>query len=271
MSSALTSALSGLRVHQLYLDVVGNNLANSSTVGYHSSRITFSDLLSQTLRTGSAPTSTLGGINPMQVGLGVQVHSIDINGQQGVLDSTGRPFDLGIQGEGFFVLNTGSRNVYTRAGIFALDTNHFLVDTATGFKVRGANGQDIQLPVDTLLPARSTTNIQLGGNLAAKVGGPVAEVLTTASPLQSGTAATLTGANTGPFTFTSGDTMDVRVDGGAVQTVTLLASDFTAIGSNIASATAADVATVLQSKLTGVTVSTSANAVVLTSNRTGSA
>ena len=66
MSSALTSALSGLRVHQFYLDVVGNNIANSSTVGYQSSRVTFSDVLSQTLRAGSGPTSTLGGVNPVQ-------------------------------------------------------------------------------------------------------------------------------------------------------------------------------------------------------------
>jgi flagellar hook protein FlgE len=271
MSSALTSALTGLRVHQLFLDVVGNNLANSSTVGFHSSRITFSDLLSQTLRTGAGPSSTLGGIDPMQVGMGVQVHSIDIRNQQGVLDSTGRPFDLGIDGEGFFVLDAGTRDVYTRAGVFGLDSGHNLVDTATGFKVRGVDGQDINLPIDTLLPAQATSTIALGGNLPAKVGGPVAEVLSTSSPFQSGTAASLTGANSGPFTFTNGDSMDVRVDGGSVQTVTLLASDFTAIGSNIASATAADVATVLQSKLTGVSVSASGNQVVLTSNRTGTA
>ncbi len=61
MGSALISALSGLRVHQSYLDVIGNNLANASTPGYRGSRITFSDLLSQVQRSGSAPTSAIGG------------------------------------------------------------------------------------------------------------------------------------------------------------------------------------------------------------------
>src|SRR5262245_12880369 len=118
MSGALTSALSGLRVHQFYLDVVGNNLANSSTIGYERSRVTFADLMSQTLSNGSAPTSTVGGVNPKQVGLGVAVHSVDIRNDQGVLNATGRPFDLAIQGDGFFVLNAGSRNLYSRAGGF---------------------------------------------------------------------------------------------------------------------------------------------------------
>ena len=269
MSSALSSALSGLRVHQFYLDVVGNNLANSSTIGYHSSRVSFSDMFSQSLRSGSGPTSTIGGVNPMQIGLGVQIHSVDIRNMQGVLDDTGRPFDLGIQGEGFFVLNTGSRDVYTRAGVFTLDQDSFLVDTGTGFRVRGAQGQDIQLPLDTLLPANATTNVALGGNLPAEIGGPVAEVLTTAAPFVGGTPAEVTGANTGPYAFVDGDTLDVRVDGGAVQTVTFRASDFTALGGNIASATAVEVATIMSAQLTGVTVSGASGTVVMTSQRTG--
>src|SRR5262245_16085547 len=134
MSTALTAALSGLRVHQFYLDVVGNNLANASTTGYHSSRVTFADLLSQTLSFGSGPTSTLGGIDPSQIGLGVGVHSVDINDLQGALDNTGRPFDLALQGQGFFVLNSGSKNVFTRAGAFGIDKANFLVDTSTGYR-----------------------------------------------------------------------------------------------------------------------------------------
>jgi len=271
MSSALTSALSGLRVHQIYLDVVGNNLANSSTIGYKSSRTTFADVLAQSMRTGSAPTSTIGGVNPMQVGLGVQIHSIDIRGAQGVLDETGRPFDLGVQGEGLFVLNAGTRNVYTRAGIFGIDRNSYLVDTGTGFRVRSTSGQDIQLALDTPLPARATTTIALGGNLPAKVGGPVAEVLSTSTPFEGGSAATLAGAAGGPFAFTDGDTMELQVDGGALQTVTLRAADFALIGANIASASAAEVATILQQQLTGVTVSGASGQVVITSLRTGDA
>jgi flagellar hook protein FlgE len=269
MSSALTSALSGLRTHQFYLDIVGNNLANASTPGYFSSRLTFSDVMSQSIRGGSAPTSSVGGVNPVQVGLGVQVHSIDMRDVQGVLQDTGRPFDLGIQGDGFFVLNGGSRNVYTRAGIFGIDRDNFLVDTASGFRVRSAAGQDIQLPLNTLLPAKETSIIGLGGNLPAKVGGPVAEELTTTTVFQGGTPAGITGTNGEPFTLVDGDTLDVSVDGQASQPVVFTAADFTAIGGTISSATAAEVAQVMQSKLTGVTVTAAGGAVVLTSNRTG--
>jgi flagellar hook protein FlgE len=269
MSTALTSALSGLKVHQFYLDVVGNNLANASTTGFQSSRVTFSDLLSQTLSGGSAPTSSLGGIDPMQVGMGVGIHSVDINDLQGAIDNTGRPFDLALQGEGFFVLNSGTKNLYTRAGAFGIDRSNFLVDTATGYRVRDVAGNDISLPLDTLLPAKATGTIDLGGNLPAKVGGPIAEVLTSSTPFEGGTHAVVGGTTTGPFALVDGDTLDVTSDGGVTQTVTFRAADFTALGSNIATASATDVATVMQAQLSGVTVSGASGSVVLTSNRTG--
>ena len=269
MSSALTSALSGLRVHQFFLDVVGNNLANASTVGYQSSRVTFSDVLSRSLSSGSGPSSTIGGVNPIQIGLGVQVHSVDIRSDQGVLDDTGRPFDLAIQGDGFFVLNTGARNVFTRAGTFGIDANNNLVDTATGYRVRSVSGADIQLPLNSLLPAQATSLLRLGGNLPAKVGGPIAEVLTTSTAYATGTSANISGTASGPFTLTDGDTLDVRVDGGATQTVTFRAADFTALGGNIATATSVEVASIIQAQVSGVAADGSTGQVVLTSNRTG--
>jgi flagellar hook protein FlgE len=269
MSSALTSALSGLRVHQFFLDVVGNNLANSSTIGFQSSRVTFSDVLSQSIRSGSGPTSSIGGVNPLQIGLGVQIHSVDINGSQGVLDDTGRPFDLAIQGDGFFVLNSGARNVFTRSGTFGVDSNNFLVDSASGFRVRSVSGADINLPLNSLLAAQQTSNLRLGGNLPAKVGGPVAEVLTTSSAYEGGTHATVSGSVSGPYSFTDGDTLDVRVDGGAAQTVTFRAADFTALGGNIASASAVEVATIISAQVTGASADGSSGTVVLTSDRTG--
>lgn len=269
MSSALTSALSGLRVHQFFLDVVGNNLANASTVGYQASRVTFSDVLSQSIRAGSGPTSTIGGVNPVQIGLGVQIHSVDIRGDQGVLDDTGRPFDLAIQGDGFFVLNSGARNVFTRAGTFGVDSGNFLVDSATGFKVRSVSGGDIQLPLNSLLAAKATSTLRLGGNLPAKVGGPVAEVLTTSTAYSGGTRATISGTASGPFTLADGDTLDIRVDSGAAQTVTFRAADFTNLGGNIAAATAVEVAAIIQAQVTGVTADGSSGQVVLSSDRTG--
>lgn len=269
MSTALTAALSGLQAHQFYLDVIGNNLANASTTGFQSSRVTFSDLLSQTLSSGSAPTSNIGGIDPMQIGLGVGIHSVDINDLQGAINNTGRPFDLALQGQGFFVLNSGTKNVYTRAGAFGIDKSNFLVDTSTGYRVRDVAGNDINLPLDSLLPAKATSTIDLGGNLPAKVGGPIAEVLTTATPFEGGTHAVVSGSASGPFALVDGDTLDVTVDGGVTQTVTFRAADFTALGSNIATASATDVATVMQAQLSGVTASGASGSVVLTSNRTG--
>src|SRR5262245_1396083 len=268
MSSALTSGLSGLRVNQFYLDIVGNNLANSNTTGYFRSRVTFADVLSQTITDGSAPTSTMGGVNPKQVGLGVAVHTVDIRNEQGALMSTGRPFDLAVQGDGFFVLDDGKRNVYSRAGGFGVDKDNYLVDPGTGFRVRSAGGQDIRLPLDTLLPAQQTSTVRLGGNLPAKVGGPLAEVLTTAAPFEDGTHAVVSGSATGPYALADGDTLDVTIDGGVTQTVTFHAAAFTALGSNIATASATDVATVMQSQLTGATVSGSSGSVVVTSART---
>ena len=73
VSTALFTGLSGLRVHQTYIDVIGNNLANVSTPGFRGSRATFSDILSFTVRAGSAPTGNLGGQNPMQIGHGAIV------------------------------------------------------------------------------------------------------------------------------------------------------------------------------------------------------
>ena len=242
---ALTSALSGLRVHQSYLDVIGNNLANSSTTAYRGSRVTFSDVISQTLRAGSGPTGNLAGINAMQVGLGVRLHTIDVRATQGALLETGRPFDLGIQGEGFFVLSNGSRNFFTRAGNFGLDAEGHLVDRGSGMRARNATGADLTLPVDEMLPAVATSTLQLGGNLPAEIGGPLQEVLTTSVAFQEGTPATLLGQNVEPFALADGNTMDISVNGGVAETVTFRAADF----ANIAAATAAEVAAVVNTQL----------------------
>ena len=92
MSSSLFSALSGLSAHQQWIDVIGNNIANSNTTGYKSTRATFSSAFAQTLRFGSAPTGNVGGTNPLQVGLGVAFGSIDRSFSQGALTNTGRIF-----------------------------------------------------------------------------------------------------------------------------------------------------------------------------------
>jgi flagellar hook protein FlgE len=94
MSDALLAGVSGLRAHQTMLDVAGNNLANVDTFGFKSSRVTFGELLSQTMREATQPTANVGGTNPQQVGAGVKVASIDRNMDQGNLIFTGQSLDV---------------------------------------------------------------------------------------------------------------------------------------------------------------------------------
>jgi flagellar hook protein FlgE len=211
MANSLLTGVSGLRAHQQMLDVVGHNLANTNTTGYKAQRLRFSDLVYQTLNPASAPTDTIGGVNPQQVGLGVRTAAIDVNLQQGSLEATQNVFDLALQGAGFFVASDGVQNRFTRAGAFGVDAANHLVDPSNGFRVQrfGTVGEgsatspafqasgdsDIRIPIGTGIPGRTTSNISLQGNLSASALGPLAQVLTTTQPLVAGgapaTAATL--------------------------------------------------------------------------------
>ena len=170
MGSALSAGVSGLKAHQAMLDVAGSNLANVNTVGYKGSSVTFAELLSQTVRRASGPSSTLGGVNPQQMGSGVGVASIRRDMSQGNIVSTGQDLDVAIDGSGYFVLNNGSQNVYTRIGSFAVDANNTLVDPSTGYMVQRmgnygesegfqtAGDTSIHIPWDASMPARSTSS-----------------------------------------------------------------------------------------------------------------
>ena len=178
MSVALSAGVTGLQAHQKMLDVAGNNLANVNTTAYKASRINFSELLSQTIVNASAPTSTVGGTNPEQMGSGVGVGSITRDTTQGNIVNTGSPLDVAIEGEGYFVLYDGEKNVYTRGGTFGVDQNSTLVDTTTGYRVQrvGSAGEpdfqtpgdsNINIPYDTTMQANATTTVKLAGNLSA--------------------------------------------------------------------------------------------------------
>jgi flagellar hook protein FlgE len=164
MSRSLFSAVSGLTNHQEWLDVIGNNIANANTPGFKASSVVFQDILSQTISAGSAPGTTLGGINPIQIGLGVTTGSITPTFLQGSVQTTNRSTDLAIQGDGFFVVANGGNLLYTRAGAFTLDANGDLVEQATGYKVQGANG-DIRINLGQQGSATMTSEAQFKGNL----------------------------------------------------------------------------------------------------------
>lgn len=139
MLRSLYSGVSGLKVHQTRMDVIGNNISNVNTVGFKSSQVTFSDVLYQTSAAASGPDAESGraGTNAKQIGLGANFASVKTT-----MDTTGgstrtdNPFDLMIEGDGFFVVNNGGANYFTKAGSFTLDANGTLC-TATGYSVMG--------------------------------------------------------------------------------------------------------------------------------------
>ncbi|MGB3412747.1 MAG: flagellar basal-body rod protein FlgF [Microthrixaceae bacterium] len=187
MIRSMFSAVSGLRNHQTMMDVVGNNIANVNTAGYKSSTTVFQDVLSQTLRGSGRATSTTGGTNPAQIGLGSKVAGITTNFSQGSLQLTGRATDFAIQGDGFFVVNQGGNQLYTRAGSFSPDALGRLVtqegalmqgwtaDSSGAVNSSGAIG-NIVIPIGDVLEPIQTTSVTMGGNLPsdAEIGAMIA-------------------------------------------------------------------------------------------------
>ena len=174
MMRSMYAGVSGLKAHQTRMDVIGNNIANVNTAGFKASRVTFKEMLSQTLSGAKAPQDNRGGMNPQQVGLGVSLGSIDTNHVQGNLQSTGLGTDLAIQGNGYFIVNNGTQNFYTRAGALTLDENGNLVNASNGYIMQGwmatngiidTNLTGIRIPIgDTMAPQASTEAV-FAGNL----------------------------------------------------------------------------------------------------------
>ena len=184
MQRSLFSAVTGLRNHQVKMDVLGNNIANVNTIAFKGGRVRFQDILNQNIRGASAPQAGRGGINPAQVGLGMSIGAIDTIHTQGNLQSTGRATDLAIQGSGFFVMSDGVGRAFTRDGAFSVGADGDLVNTANGFKPLGW-AADAAGVISTTSPLRSlnipigqtvtsaTTSLNFAGNLdaAATTGG----------------------------------------------------------------------------------------------------
>lgn len=173
MLRSMFSAISGMRANQTKMDVTGNNIANVNTIGFKGSQTVFQDTLSQMIRQGGAPGTGLGGTNPAQVGLGVQVAAITTNFGQGAAQNTGRVTDFMINGDGFFVTRMGNEQMYTRAGSMSFDSTGNLV-TPDGSILQGwtaKNGQvnpnggvsDLKIPFgQTLAPEATGTGTVLG-------------------------------------------------------------------------------------------------------------
>ncbi|GAA3450636.1 flagellar hook protein FlgE [Dactylosporangium matsuzakiense] len=182
MLRSLFSGISGLRAHQQMLDVTSNNIANVNTVGYKAAQTVFADTLSQMMRSAGAPQPEIGGTNPAQVGLGVRLAAINTVFTQGSAQTTGRPTDVMISGDGFFIVNSTNEQLYSRAGAFNFDAEGKLV-TPTGAAVQGwpaVNGVvnsnaplgDIRLPMGTLIAPTATDTVVVSGNLPANAPDP---------------------------------------------------------------------------------------------------
>lgn len=154
MMRSLWSGVSGLRVHQVGMDVEGNNIANVNTYGFKYSRVNYSTMFSQTMSIASQPTSNLGGTNAKQVGLGVNAQSTQRIHSQGNLQTTDSNFDVAISGNGFFLVsNDGGKTQYlTRDGAFTQDAAGNFVNSS-GYVVQGWTRDPITGRIDTSLEA----------------------------------------------------------------------------------------------------------------------
>lgn len=171
MFRALYTAASGMTAQQLNLDNIANNLANSSTAGFQQRRLQFSDLLYQSdIMPGAAATQQTTVAAGLQIGLGTRPAATEVIQTQGAFASTGNPFDVAIQGAGFFqILLPNGQTGYTRAGSFHPDAQGAIV-TADGNPVQPA----VTIPADAIsvtIGSDGTVSVtQPGQTQASQVG-----------------------------------------------------------------------------------------------------
>lgn len=176
LSSVFNTAITGLQASETTIDVAGNNVANSNTIGFKQSEALFSTQFLQKLSLGSAPTANSGGTNPKQIGLGTQVAAIRPVFTQGTIAISSSPSDLALQGDGFFIVqSTSGEQLYTRNGKFELNSQNELV-TAGGQRLLGFGVDDsyqiqpttlttLAIPIGSAAVAKSTENVFLQGTL----------------------------------------------------------------------------------------------------------
>lgn len=185
MMRSLFSGVSGLKVHQTKMDVIGNNISNVNTIGFKASNVTFSDIFYQTTQAASGPNATTGmaGRNAMQIGLGANLASITSTiTKSGASQRTDNPFDVMIEGDSFFIVNSGGTNYFTKAGSFNVDSRGTLC-TAFGASVMGwqvdqndpnKTVADVVSPLAIMTPENmyaepaATTNVYISGNIDSK-------------------------------------------------------------------------------------------------------
>lgn len=253
MMRSLYSGVSGIKSHQTRMDVIGNNISNINTIGFKSSRVTFSDMLSQTTYGASAPTDTNGGTNPRQIGLGEALASIDMIMTDGSAQATGKNTDVALSGNGFMILAQGTDRYYTRDGAFEFDANGNYVLPGSGYHVQGWNAIDgtlttsgvpenIVVKAGKTMPATATTNLTYAGNLNAGAltitsitytGDPSGDASTVANDVQiTEMLVTYTDGTTDTVTATSIDYSDATDASDAATITTTMAGKTIRVGQN---------------------------------------
>ncbi len=202
LQSALTTALTGLQAAETTIDVVGNNIANSQTVGFKESEAAFATQFLQTISIGSAPSTNSGGTNPRQIGLGVKVSEITPNFTQGTIEISSNPLDLAIQGDGFLIVQSGTNQFFTRNGQLKLNAINEVV-TPTGQRLLGYRvNDDFEVVTDNLVPlsiplgkervAQATRTVNFSGVLNPSVDLGATPSISTSIVLGDGTVETPT-------------------------------------------------------------------------------
>ena len=167
MMRSLYSGISGLRNHQTRMDVIGNNIANVNTAGYKTSRVIFQDIFSQNVSAGMANNNQpiggggIGGTNPMQVGLGIRLSTVDVIHSKSAFGRTDRETDMMINGDGYFIVRGPDGDFFTRAGNFDIDNEGYLVNSL-GFFVMGRTSE---LTMGVIDPGQPAYPERAGGTL----------------------------------------------------------------------------------------------------------
>ena len=177
MLNSLFSGMTGVKNSQAQLDVISNNIANVNTTGFKANRITFADALSETISGARGTAGNFTGANPIQIGRGSVISSVDTNFKQGSLDSTGIFTDIGISGKGFFIVTDGVNKFYTRAGGFQLTDDGYLMAQGGSYFVMGRTADEngvlrsttalerVSLPFGRKEPAKATNEVTIYCNL----------------------------------------------------------------------------------------------------------
>lgn len=179
MMRSMNSAVSSMKNHQIKMDVIGNNIANVNTIAFKGSRVTFKEAYNQLIKNPTGHSEARGGTNPSQVGLGMNINSVDNSMEKGSIDTTNIGTDVYIDGEGFFLVDSPDGRFYTRDGNFSIDEDGYLT-TKDGFFVLGYQADldgnvvekldKIRVPIKDVLKPKITNKIGFQGNISSTAG-----------------------------------------------------------------------------------------------------